>query len=250
MKIIVDKLATEYLDEGKGKVVLLLHGWMDNLHTFDSIAAELAGKYRVVRLDMPGFSGTEKPQETWGISEYVSFVNHFIDKLGLDPYAILGHSFGGRVAIKGISTGKFKTAKLILIGSAGIAKGKSLRNLSVATAAKIFGLLTFMPPFLFYRNTIKKRFYKAIGSDYLDTGALRENFLLTIKEDLREYAAKIKVPTLLIWGENDTSTPKEDGEKLSGLIVGSRFIVIPGATHFVHQENPADVVAEIRNFLC
>ncbi len=250
MKIIVDKLATEYRDEGKGKTILLLHGWMDSLQTFDSIVKELVTDYRVVRLDMPGFGGTEAPEATWGISDYVAFVRDFLIKTKLEPEAILGHSFGGRVAIKGIATGELETKKLILVASAGIAKGKSLRNIVITVAAKVFGLLTYIPPFVFYRDSLKRRLYKAIGSDYLDTGVLRDTFLKTIREDLQEAASQIQLPALLIWGENDTSTPKEDGEKLAKLITKSRLVVIPGATHFVHQEKATEVAEAIKEFLC
>ena len=73
MKLIVYNLATEYTIEGAGGTALFLHGWQDNLHTWDSLASLLAPMYRVVRLDLPGFGKTELPRETWNLYNYIQF---------------------------------------------------------------------------------------------------------------------------------------------------------------------------------
>ena len=80
MKIIVQNLATEYRDEGSGKTLIFLHGWQSNLHTFDNLASPLKNYYRVVRLDLPGFGGSEMPKETWDLNKYILFVCDFIQK--------------------------------------------------------------------------------------------------------------------------------------------------------------------------
>src|SRR3989344_7345008 len=113
MKVIVDGLATEYKDEGSGPALLMLHGWMDTLSSFDAITKGLADSHRIVRLDLPGFGGTEAPPDTWYISDFVSFVQHFIQKIGLDSYVLLGHSFGGRISIKGVGTGVLQPSRLV-----------------------------------------------------------------------------------------------------------------------------------------
>jgi len=249
MKLIVDNLATEYSDEGKGPMILMLHGWMDTHHTFDRLAAVLGLDYRIIRLDMPGFGQTEVPKEVWTVGDYVTFVAHFLDKLGIKPDVVLGHSFGGRVTIKGVSTGAFKPSKVILVGSAGISKRTTLRNILVTTLTKIFGLVTFIPPLLFYRDKIRKKLYKTIGSDYLESGVLRDTYLKTISEDLAEAARTILLPTQLIWGENDTETPLADGRKFSSLINGSSLSVIAGAGHMVHQEKAEEVARVIKDFV-
>jgi pimeloyl-ACP methyl ester carboxylesterase len=249
MKVIVDNIATEYLDEGNGPVILMLHGWRDSLHTFDSLSSELGEKYRVVRLDMPGFGKTEMPQETWDVEKYVTFVSDFLVKIKVKPEVILGHSFGGRVAIRGIATDSFYPQKLILVGSAGISKRVTLRNVLVTVAAKLFGVVTLIPPLLFYRHQIRRKAYKVIGSDYLEAGLLRETYLRVISEDLQVFASKIKLPTQLIWGNNDTETPVEDGKKYASLISGSTLSVIPDAGHMVHQEQVVKVAKIVKDFV-
>jgi len=70
-----------------------------------------------------------------------------------------------------------------------------------------------------------------------------------VREDLLEFARRIRVPTLLIWGMQDNQTPLSDGEKIRDAIRQSEMEVIQGATHFVHQEKPQEVAALIREFI-
>jgi pimeloyl-ACP methyl ester carboxylesterase len=249
MKIIVQNLATEYLDEGKGKVALFLHGWQDNLHTFDSLASLLSPTLRIIRLDLPGFGNSETPKEIWDLNNYIQFVKDFIQKLDIQVYAIVGHSFGGRITIKGESTKKFQTQKIILICSAGITKNHTFNNLVFKLLTKIGGLITYIPPLIFWREEIRKKIYNFIGSDYLNTGKLKEIFLKIISEDLSASAKKILTPTLLIWGENDTEILLSDGKQLAGLIPNSKLKVISGAGHFVHKEKPQEIAKLAQEFL-
>ena len=248
MKTIVNNLATEYLDEGNGPTILMLHGWADNLHTFDALVRELL-EYRIVRLDMPGFGASERPKETWGVVEYARFVQSFIKKLQIEPQVLVGHSFGGRVIIKGVGTGIFTPEKIILIASAGIARKRTIKSLLLRTAAKIGKALTHIPPLSLYRQQIRKKLHASIGSDYFASGSMKDIFLKVICEDLLPYARKILIPTLLIWGSNDESTPLSDGETIRDAIRGAELEVIPGATHFVHQERPQEVANLIKGFI-
>ena len=246
----VDGLAVEYQDEGTGMVLLFLHGWMDTLHTFDGLARILAPHYRIVRLDLPGFGESEMPKETWDLDKYAHFVDDFIYKLNLEVDVIVGHSFGGRVIIKGVSMGTLRPRKIILIGSAGIAQRNTARNFFFNIVAKIGRVITSIPPLHFWKEKIRKRFYRRIGSDYASAGVLRETFLKTISEDLSENAKKVEVPALLIWGSDDTETPLSDGERLARLIPDVKLEVLQGAGHFVHREKPEGVAQLIKDFVC
>ena len=249
MNIIVQNLAVEYQDDGVGKVILFLHGWQDDLHTFDVLATFLSQKNRVVRLDFPGFGRSETPAEAWDLDDYVRFVSDFIKKLDIQVDVLVGHSFGGRIIMKGIATEKLRARKLVLIGSAGIARRHTARNTILWILAKLGWLIISVPPLIFWRDKIRKQVYGLIGSDYLDAGTLKETFLNIISEDLGECAKKIITPTLLIWGADDTETPLSDGERLSRLIHNSKLKVIDGAGHFVHRERPQETARLIQAFL-
>ncbi len=248
MKVIVKNLAIEYRDEGAGKVLLFLHGWQDDLQTFDSLMPFLSAKNRVIRLDLPGFGASEMSKETWCLDDYVNFVAAFLKKLNIKVDVIIGHSFGGRVAIKGLATKTLKADKMILIGAAGIAKIANLRNSILKVVAKIAGLISYIPPLFFWRRQLRCKFYEFIGSDYLDAGVLKETFLKIISEDLKVFAEEIKLPTLLIWGSDDRETPLSDGRQFAKLISGSHLEVISAAGHFVHKEKPQEVAKLIQDF--
>jgi pimeloyl-ACP methyl ester carboxylesterase len=251
MKVIVNNLAVEYEDQGNrgGNVMLFLHGWKNNLHSFDLIVPDLLLSCRIVRLDLPGFGGSEMPSIDWDLDDYVDFVGAFTKKVGIRCDVLIGHSLGGRIAIKGLARHIFSPSKIVLIASAGIAEIKPVRRNIIILIAKAGKALTAIPPLSFMRERLRKFLYRKIGSDYGTAGVLSRVFVNIVREDLSESARAITVPALLIWGDRDTETPVSDGERLSRLIPGSRLAVIPGAGHFVHQERPREVVEIIKSFL-
>jgi pimeloyl-ACP methyl ester carboxylesterase len=248
MKIVVQNMAIEYMDEGSGPIMLFLHGWQDNFHTFDTLARYFVADRRVIRVDLPMFGGSEMPKTSWDLDDYIKFVADFIKKLDIQVNILAGHSFGGRIAIKGSATGLIKADKIILIASAGIARKHTFRNSIIKVLAKIGGLIAYIPPLVFWRQKMRRKLYGLLGSDYLEAGATKETFLKIIGEDLSSFAGKIIRPTLLIWGSDDMETPLADGKRLSGLIPNSKLKVIDGAGHFVHKEKAEEVAALIKKF--
>ncbi len=249
MQIIVEGIATEYRDEGTGPVVLLLHGWQDNLRTFDALTSLLSKNYRVVRLDLPGFGNTEMPPFAWHLDNYVKFVAEFIRRIGINANYVTGHSFGGRITIKGIAARIIHAKKIVLIASAGVAEQRKTRASVIKILTKIGSAIMWVPPLIFWRTKMRQKLYSHLGSDYLSAGNMKGIYLNVIKEDLSSSATKIQSPTLLIWGDHDTATPIKEGVRLSRLIKGSTIRVIEGAGHFVHQQEPQKVAGYMREFL-
>lgn len=250
MKIIMENLAIEYRDEGTGPVSLFLHGWQDDLHTFDSLVPYLSPTRRIIRLDLPGFGKSELPRAAWTLNDYARLVRACIEKLNIQIDMLIGHSFGGRIAIKGITAKILQPRALVLIASPGGGKRRTARNAFFKIAARIGGWLLHIPPLVFWREGLRRRLYRGIGSDYASAGALRETFLNIVTENISDSAKQITTPTLLIWGEEDTETPLSDGERLARLIRGSALKKIRGAGHFVHRERPREVARIIQEFLC
>lgn len=248
MTTIINNTAIEYQDTGQGPVILMLHGWGDSMATFDRLADRLTAKFRVVRLDLPGHGRSQAPAVTWNLDNYVELVAAFIKKLGLNVELLAGHSFGGRIAIKGLSDHRLQPPRTVLIASAGLRRS-SPQRWPFMVIAKIGKWLTAIPPFRIFRKRLQAKLYRRAGSEYLDAGPLRPTFLNIVREDLSSAARRIDVPTLLIWGEQDTATPLADGHRLAGLIPQSRLLIIPGASHFVHQEQPDRLTAAIEQFM-
>lgn len=251
MKSIVNNIAVQYIDEGTGPVVVFLHGWGTNGADFADLAGALLSKYRVVRIDFPGFGGSEQPRDDWHVSDYADFVSAMLEKLDIvAPRAIVGHSFGGRIAIKGVATEKLHTGKLVLIGAAGVKHGNSARNVALRAVAKTGKAVLSLPGLRNISEKARTRLYGSIGSqDYLNSGAMQQIFLNTINEDLSGYAKDIHIPTLLIWGSEDDQAPLADGKFYHSQIADSTLKIAASAGHFVHHDEPIQVTRWIQEFL-
>lgn len=249
MKIIVDSLACEYLDEGTGEVIVLLHGWMHSKEAFDGVASALKGKYRVIRLDLPGFGKTELQPQPWHTDDYALFVSHFLQKIGVELGVLVGHSFGGRVILRGVASGVLRPQKIVFIDTAGYTERNTPRLVFYKALAKTGKALAFFVPRSLY-NKLRKNLYRHASSDYAEAGALSQTFINTMNEkNWKEDPPKIAVPTLILWGQNDTTTPVEDGKRLCAVIPGARFESLPGRGHSPHIESPDDIARAIADFV-
>src|ERR1044072_9615671 len=108
MQVMVNGLLTHYELTGKGSLLLILHGWGDDARGWVKMRQFLSKTHRVLIPDLPGFGGTEAPKEPWGLDEYASFLHAFLKKIGAnDPTAIVAHSNGGAIAIRGLANHEF-----------------------------------------------------------------------------------------------------------------------------------------------
>ena len=249
MNIVVDGLLTHYKLAGKGKLVLLLHGWGDSGQGLAGLQAKLAKHYQVLALDLPGFGNSQAPETVWNLDDYAHFVKHALGKLGFrQPYAVIGHSNGGALAIRSISLQSFKPDKLVLLAASGIRTGGGARRLALKIIAKTGDIATIWLPER-YRQALRKSLYGAAGSDMLVVPELQETFKQTVRQDVQADAAAITVPTLLIYAEDDRSVPLADGQKYQALIKHSDLQIIKQAGHFVHVDQPTQVESLIEAFL-
>lgn len=248
MQIIVDGLVTSYQRSGKGKTLLFIHGWGDDGRTYKDLLEIFEKNYDCIALDLPGFGRSDPPKTPWTLDDYGAFLASFLKKIKVKTiYGVIGHSNGGGLAIRALSLKKISAKRLALLSSAGIRNKRTVKRLIIKIIAKIGRVLTFWLP-KSGRQALQNRLYGAIGSDILIVPALRETFKLTVRQDIREDAAKLKLPTLLIYGDEDKATPVSDGQLLVSLISKSRFEMLMGG-HFIHHDQPDNVAKLIGGFL-
>lgn len=248
MQVVVDSLLTQYERMGKGRAVLILHGWGDSSAGWQAFVKELVDTFEIILVDLPGFGATQSPKETWGLGDYANFVGMFLKKIRVQPYAIIGHSNGGSIAIRGLAKKAFTADKLVLLDSAGIRTEYVGRKKAIRLITKTGKLLTRPLPSS-VRKKIRKKVYDTVGSDMLVVERLQETFKLVVTDDVQQDAATLKLPTFLIYGEDDLSTPVQYGRMFHHLIAGSKLEVIPGAGHFAHLDKPAAVSTYLKEFL-
>ena len=249
MQIVVDGLLANYQRSGEGKAVIILHGWGDSGKSWQTLAGELSKQYQVIVPDLPGFGGTQAPTSPWGLDDYAKFIEAFLKKLDIkDLYAIIGHSNGGAIAIRGLVANHFTADELILLSSAGIRGEYKGRNKALRYITKTGKVLTSPLPRSAKRK-LRQQVYKTVGSDMLVAEHLQETFKKVVSDDVRGDASKIDVPTLIIYGEGDTQAPVRYGETFHELIDNSTLEVLPGAGHFVQLDRPDEVAHAIKEFL-
>jgi pimeloyl-ACP methyl ester carboxylesterase len=249
MQIVTNSLMTKYSRTGTGKLVVLLHGWGDTSAGLKELSAYLAQKYEVIAVDLPGFGGPQAPSEVWGLNDYVAFIRDFLQKLGVKQvFAYVGHSNGGAIAIRGLGDGTLSADKLVLLASAGIRNEYKGRNKVLRILAKT-GKVVTMPLPAPVRKRLRHKVYTTIGSDMLVAEHLQETFKQIVTDDVRADAAQLTLPVLLIYGEEDDSTPIWYGQQYHELMNESTLEILPGAGHFVHKDRPEAVQKALTEFL-
>ena len=209
MEVKIDDLKINYIQYGKGSDILLLHGWGQNIEMMKILGDHFEDNHRITILDFPGFGKSDESKTPWSVEDYSLLVGKLVKKLKIKNPIIIGHSFGGRVAIKYAS--KYDTNKLVLFGAPCIREQKEL-----PLKVKILKSLKKLPGL----NELGEYMKRYMGSDdYRNaTPMMREILVNTVNEDLSGDAVKIKCPTLLIWGEHDTEAPVNDAKELEKIM--------------------------------
>lgn len=253
IKTIINNLNINYIKKGNGKAVLILPGWGTTVNTYMSLINSISNYFTVYCLDMPGFGESQEPNISWNLDDYVAFVIDFIKDQNIKEVNLIGHSNGGRIIIKLMSQKKlnFKVNKIILIGSAGIVHKKSLfQKLKIKVAKICKKILELKPIKATFPNLILKLKNSFGSEDYRNASPImRQTLVQLIENDLRESLPNINVPSLLIWGVNDTATPISDGEIMEKLIPDAELIKVENCSHYVFLERPAYVNKIIGAFL-
>ncbi|MCH5254609.1 MAG: alpha/beta hydrolase [Lachnospiraceae bacterium] len=248
----IDDISVNYIDEGEGDVILLLHGWGSNITLFDGIIKVLSPSHRVIAPDMPGFGKTAEPSVPWCVDDYVDFVMKFIDLMQLKEVSVLVHSFGGRVLFKMNARENlpFVIHKAVLIDSAGILPKKTWKQKASLRMYKIARRIMSTAPLHFlYPDAVEEMRRKRGSADYNNaTPTMRATLVKVVNEDLEPLIPKLNCPTLIIWGDQDTATPIGDARSMERLIKDAGLVVCEGAGHYSFLEQPAKVHGALKVF--
>ena len=175
MKINIQDIDVNYIQYGEGKDILLLHGWGQNIEMMKPIGDALSDRFRITILDFPGFGDTTEPKEPWNIEKYSLLVEMFVKKLEIKKPIVMGHSFGGRVAICYSSRNPIE--KLILFGSPCI-RIKEKLSLKVRTLKSLKKLPGMNGLAEYMKKFIGSRDYKAASP------IMRQTLVEVVNEDL------------------------------------------------------------------
>lgn len=236
-----DKLVN-YIEYGnpKGKPIVLLHGWGQNIEMMKPVGEFFKEKYRVIIIDLPGHGMSDEPTYAYTVYDYVAVIKKLLKEIDVENPIIIGHSFGGKIGL--VYSSMYKVSKLILLGSP---YKKAITKLSLKI--KIMKKLKKIPVLRLFENVVKKR----MGStDYRDASPIMRQIMVnTVNLDISEVLNKIKAPTLIIWGSRDEAVPVEDAYELEKLIPNAGLVVIDGASHYAYLEHLSYVIKIINSLL-
>lgn len=245
----IDGVALHYTVQGSGNPLILMHGWGCTHSTVESIAAVASKTNTVYNVDFPGFGDSPEPPSVWGVEQYTRLIEGMSTQLGLKNPILIGHSFGGRVGI--LYASRNIVSKLILIDAAGV---KPKRSIKYYIKVYSFKAMKHLMRLIYGKEKaaakIEAQRARRGSSDYASASPkMRAILSRCVNEDLQSEMPKIKAPTLLIWGENDTATPMRDARIMERLIPDAGLVSFPGCGHYSFLDNPIQFAAVLKNFL-
>lgn len=237
------------------ETILILHGWGSRAANWQRVKEGLEGKgYRVLSPDLPGFGENAAPSTPWSAENYLSWVNDFCERNNLSQFVLVGHSFGGGLAVRFVSSFPNKVKKLILI-AAKIRRHKTVKYY-LGLALAYLGKIVFSVPGISSLQPLgRKVLYYFVGtSDYHKLEAeknltMKETFKRVVGDDLTSYLPGIKIPTLIIWGKKDILTPLEDAYFIKREIADSQLEMVENEGHSLNFKAPEFLVERIANFV-
>lgn len=238
----ISGLDVNYVDYGKtnGQTVVFLHGWGQNIEMMKPLGDPISKNNRVIIIDLPGHGESEEPKNIWTLFDYATCVSLLLNELKVSNPILVGHSFGGKIAL--IYASLYKTKKLVLFGSP---FKKEIKKLSIKT--KMLKSLKKVPGI----NKLEGFAKKHIGStDYKNASPVMRQILVEhVNLDLTDEVKKIKCPTLIVWGTLDEAVPLERAYELEKLIEDSAVIEYEGCSHYAYLERLGQTINILNNFI-
>ena len=228
--------------------VYILHGWTlgkDSQEKWSPFMSQLETQgVEPVFLSLPGF-GEKELSSPWSVGDYVSWLLELLPKEG--KVVLLGHSFGGHIAVTFAALYPGRVDKLILVSSSGLRE----HTLRVQLKRKVFSLAAKLGKKLTSSNQLRGVLYKlAREKDYLSASpVMRETMKLAISHDVTSVLPQVEAKTCLIWGDNDVVTPLSLGKVFENQIKNSVLHVLPGERHSPQFTNASGVAELSKEFL-
>ncbi len=232
--------------------IIILPGWNTTSAKYQDLSSVLKQEGLINEiLDLPGFGKVEHAGRPLHLADYVDFFDDFRKKNKLAEMILLGHSFGGRLALKYTQKFPEHVQALILSGTPGYLPVKRIKWLVSLVISKIGNLFFGLPQLARVADRVRVWFYKLVGAIdfYRADPVMRLTFKQVVAEELKTAMLTIQVPTILIWGEHDPIVPLKVGKQMTKTIANSKLVVIPNAGHRFSQEELKLFAKAVKDFL-
>jgi pimeloyl-ACP methyl ester carboxylesterase len=261
-----------YVKVGRGPALLLLHGLGCTHHTWDPVIDALAKRYTVVAPDLLGHGESDKPRTDYSIGAFANGMRDLLTVLGIDTVTVVGHSFGGGVAMQFAYQFPERTERLALVGSGGLGPEVSAAIRAITTTGfhQVMGALTL--PGVRHLGTAGLRALSRTGvKEFRDFDEVAE-----IYQSFRDPAARAAIrhvvravvdwqgqivtmadraylteamPMCVIWGAEDRVIPVSHAARAAELAPGARVEILPDSGHFPHKDHPQRFARVLHDFI-
>ncbi len=255
--ITTDQGIVHYEVFGRGRPVILLHGWLGSWGLWQETMAYLGRSYRTYALDFWGFGESGKKRETYAVQDFVNLVEQFMERLGIVQAPLVGHSMGGTVSLAVAIQYPERVSKAVVIGS-------PIVGSSLAVPLKLAGY-RFIASMIFnrmwaFRGGMKlaspficadPRFPEMMDNDLTKTTV--ESFLLSIaslrRTDLRPQLCQLKIPIMGMYGNRDNIVNSNQWKPLLAGVPHAKIVRWQHAQHFIMLDTPQDFMENLKAFL-
>jgi pimeloyl-ACP methyl ester carboxylesterase len=264
-----------YVTEGSGSLLIFLHGFPEFWYSWRHQIPEFASDHKVVAPDLRGYNDSDKPSDrnAYIMAEFVQDIKGLIEGLGYDRCILVGHDWGGAIAWNFAYAYPQMLEKLIILNlphPAKFAEGLRSPQQLLRSSYIFFFQIPFLPELLLQANdyspleaafkgmAVDKTTFSPADLDAYKAAAAKPGALTAMLNYYRNIFAQgmtssdwsvLTVPTLLIWGEDDTALGKELTYGTEAYVRDFRIRYIPHCSHWVQQEQPQLVNQYIRDFI-
>jgi pimeloyl-ACP methyl ester carboxylesterase len=258
------------IDKGKGRPILLLHGFATSSFTWQGVEPELSKRHRVIEVDLRGFGASDKPiDDRYSVFDQADAIEAFIEQENLKDLTIVGHSFGGGVtlalALRSAERGNPRIRNIVLIDSIAYKQPIPIffKLLQVPMLGEVS--MALVPPEVQAAQGLRLAYYdhdkitKRAVAEYASTlyspaakHALAKTVEQLIPPNLEEIADRyktIKLPALVIWCKEDKVVPSFFAPRLKADLPSAELIVFSNCGHMPQEEKPLDTARAIEGFL-
>lgn len=255
--ITTDQGIVHYEVYGRGRPVILLHGWLGSWGLWQETMGYLGRYYRTYALDFWGFGESGRKRETYAVQDFVSLVDQFMEQLGIVQAPLVGHSMGGTVSLSVAIQYPERVSKVVVVGSPITGSSLALPLKWAGYRPVAFMLFNMMGLFRFSIQVASPyicrdpRFPKMIDNDLSRTTV--ESFLRSIaslrRTDLRPNLAKINVPVMGMYGDKDNIVHPMQWKPLEAGVENIHTERFPKAGHFIMLDEPQPFINKLKSFL-
>ena len=249
------------VDNPDAPVLILLHGIMASLHTWDGWVESLQDDFRIIRLDIPGFGLTGPYADgIYNVERSMNMLDQLSDKLDIESFFLAGNSMGGYISWNFAATHPEKVKRLILVDAAGY-PFKPPMMLELLRTPVLKDSMAFITPKFIVTQTLNEVYG---DTSKVDDETIERYHQLMLREGNREAVVdvfasiahldsskikQLKLPTLIQWGEADVWIPLANAEKFATDIKGSKVITYPSVGHIPMEEIPQQSANDAKEFL-